>query len=196
MPNIGGIGCVMIRLVVLLGVGVFLTMLIGGRDGGPQRLGLTGAYPPLVPVSARVAPPAADSAAVIEVAPPAPIAVTRASFSPAQDAPLPDGLTLALPLMEEPATGGVQTGDGLFSDTTAPADPTRTASLPVHYIIGSQVNVRESPSAKAPVLEKLLRGEAVTVLASDTPGWSLIRIEGDGLEGYVASRYLSDAGAD
>jgi hypothetical protein len=34
------------------------------------------------------------------------------------------------------------------------------------------------------------------VLPSDTPGWSMIRIEGDGLEGYIASRFLGDPPQD
>ena len=43
------------------------------------------------------------------------------------------------------------------------------------------------------MLARLARGEAVLVLPSDTPGWSMIQIEGDGVEGYVASRSWATA---
>lgn len=187
----------MFRLTALLVAGIFLVLLIGGRDFGQQRLGLAGAYAPLVPPgkAARAAEPetlALASAEPVRRAPaPDPAPVARAAFTPAAAEPAQPGLTLALPLVEEPAIGGVQTGDGLFSAQT---DGPATAAAPeVHYVVGNEVNVRETPSTKAAVLDQLMRGEAVTVLPSDTPGWSLVRIEGDGVEGYVASRFLSDA---
>ena len=53
-----------------------------------------------------------------------------------------------------------------------------------------------APRPRPQVLGRLVRGEAVTGAAVGTDGWARIRIEGDGVEGYVASRYLTDARAD
>lgn len=62
------------------------------------------------------------------------------------------------------------------------------------YIAAASANVREGPGKEHAVIDRLPRGEAVLVLEqSESPdGWSLIRIEGDGLQGYVATRLLTD----
>lgn len=183
----------MFKLLALLCGALFLALLIGGRDTGQQRMGLTGAYAiaALTPAPAR-APAAVEAAAVVRAAviprtTPAPAVIRPVSYSPAPEttaAAQQSGLTLALPLVAaepaaDPEAGAVQTG----------TDPAPLSQ--VNYVLGSNVNVREEPSAKSAVLDRLARGEAVTVLGSDTPGWSMIRIEGDGVEGFVATRYLS-----
>jgi hypothetical protein len=184
----------MFRLLILLCAGIFLTMLIAGRDHGQSRMGLTGAYdiadlkplPEPVETVAIDAPQAEPAAARSVAATPRPSAVsatTVAYTAPAgaEPAPLQSGLTLSLPLVAadpQPET----------------VEPVVTGIAPVTQvgtIIGSTVNVRAEPSARAAVLDQLSRGEAVTVLGEGAPGWSIIRIEGDGLEGYVASRYLA-----
>ena len=55
-------------------------------------------------------------------------------------------------------------------------------------------NVRSGPDTDCDVVSRLTRGESVLVVAEgDGPdGWSLIRIEGDGVEGYIATRLLSE----
>jgi uncharacterized protein YgiM (DUF1202 family) len=62
------------------------------------------------------------------------------------------------------------------------------------YVAAKSVNVRSGPGKDHEVVERLLRGEAVLVVAEGEgpEGWSLIRIEGDGVEGYVAARLLSE----
>jgi hypothetical protein len=188
----------MFKLLFGLCAGLYLALQFA-PDDGKLRDGLRGAYAPLVtdvpePEVARApdAPaPAAAPAAVARVTPPvAPEAATgvvsAAFVAPEAAAEVPqDGLTLALPLVEaedaEPAASPVQ---------TAPGEPL------VQYVIGSTVNVRSGPSADTESLGKLSRGEAVLVIATDTPGWSMIRIEGDGMEGYIASRFLGDAAPD
>ena len=208
----------MFRLVAILGAGLFLTLLIGGRDAGQTRLGLQGAYAiaaledtPLSPDVTRKAVAGAAAAAPVASAAPAPaLRVTQAAVTPATapvagipvtDAPvagapvagapetadtLQAGLTLSLPPVAEPAA---ELPDAL----TAAAEP---VALRIGRIIGSTVNVREGPSAKSAVLGRLARDEQVTVILTDGSGWSLVRIEGDGIEGYIATRYLSDATGD
>ena len=56
------------------------------------------------------------------------------------------------------------------------------------------VNVRAGPGKDFSVVDRLVRGESVLVVVQGEgpDGWSLIRIEGDGVEGYVASRLLTE----
>jgi Bacterial SH3 domain len=62
------------------------------------------------------------------------------------------------------------------------------------YVASDTANVREGPGKDHAVIEKLLKGESVLVVSQGEgpDGWSLIRIEGDGVEGYVASRLLTE----
>ena len=99
-------------------------------------------------------------------------------------------LTLALPLADAEAPRTAASTSAVEPPTGAEAAPT------LQYVMANTVNVRTGPSADTKSLTKLDRGEAVTVLPSDTPGWSMIRIEGDGLEGYIASRFLGDPPQD
>lgn len=82
------------------------------------------------------------------------------------------------------------------AEPVAPPAPPADATPRLQYVVADTVNVRAGPSAKTESLTKLDRGEAVQVLPSDTPGWSMIQLEGDGVEGYVATRFLGDPPSD
>lgn len=69
--------------------------------------------------------------------------------------------------------------------------PDLSQMMPVVYVNASSVNVRQGPSTQDAVVGKLDRGDAALVVWTDDTGWSRIRIEGDGVEGYVASRFLT-----
>lgn len=181
----------MFRLLLALCAGLFLTMLIAGRDQGQARMGLKGAYDIVelkpLPTSdtaaplavAETAPTPAPVRRVVAAPQAQPLPATPVSFSTPAETPvagLQTGLTLALPLV---------------SDRTDVASAEAVAPERIAYVIGSNVNVRAEPSAKATVLDRLARGEAVMVLGEGAPGWSMIRIEGDGVEGYIASRFLA-----
>jgi uncharacterized protein YgiM (DUF1202 family) len=64
----------------------------------------------------------------------------------------------------------------------------------VLFVGSKSVNVRSGPGKDFAVVSRLARGEAVLVVADGEgpDGWSLIRIEGDGVEGYVAARLLTE----
>jgi hypothetical protein len=209
----------MVRYVLLLCLLMVATLYtLGGRKDAPLRDGLAGKLPPLVSVSpAEPVTRPADLAAVQQA--PAP-SLPKAAPAPASAAPVvrpsPEqagssvisaafakataesgsgalagqSLTLALPLVdaEAPRTA---------ASTSAVEPPTGAETAPtLQYVMANTVNVRTGPSADTKSLAKLDRGEAVMVLPSDTPGWSMIRIEGDGLEGYIASRFLGDPPQD
>lgn len=165
----------MIRLVLLLGAGLFTAMLIGGEDRGQLRFGLIAAKDTAAAalVADQQADMAAEEAAVSTLEIPAPTVVEEVSFAPAQP------VMAAVPAETE----------------TAQVLPQPTALAPkILFVSAKSVNVREGPGKDFGVVSRLARGEAVLVVsAGEGPdGWSLIRIEGDGVEGYVASRLLSE----
>jgi len=59
-------------------------------------------------------------------------------------------------------------------------------------VASSSVNVREGPGRTFAVLNSLAAGEQVLVIDEANPiaGWSRVRLEGDGVEGYIATRLL------
>ena len=71
------------------------------------------------------------------------------------------------------------------------APPSATSAGDVWYVTVSSVNVREGPSTETSVVDKLKRGEAVLVAFEEGSEWAKVTIQGDGLEGYVALRFLS-----
>lgn len=154
----------MFRLTAFLCIGIYAAMLIGGQDRGQLRFGLMQAEADKAAQAVAVAP-----VPTVEDPASAPQAVA-AAFVPEK------------PLMSAPT----------------PADEAaQTAAAPsgrILYVAADSANVREGPGKDHAVIERLPRGEAVLVLAEGegADGWSLIRIEGDGVEGYVAARLLRE----
>lgn len=186
------------KLLTLLCAGMFLTLLIGGEDRGQQRMGLRGVDPAAEPVVVAAAPVAAPEPApqrvalrapdpapvpepVVSEAPPA--LAERPVFSLTSFAPVqPDRQPPAPPLPAEPVAVAVP---------EPAADPV-PAALPLRWVRSASINVRGGPSTNDAVIGNLKRGEAVAVVAEVADGWLLVRIEGDGVEGYVAARLLTD----
>ncbi|NUB44555.1 SH3 domain-containing protein [Fertoebacter nigrum] len=173
----------MLRLTFLLCCVLFVALQVGGRDYGQKRFGLQGQYAALAPAD-DPAPvqPAAKAAAVVPqavvVAQPAPQPVERAEpVAQVLDAAFASGRPVLGPAPEpEPARQFIE-----------------SPIKPVRYVNAAAVNVREGPSTDFGVVGRLTRGEAALVVQDAGDGWALIRIEGDGIEGYVSSRYLADA---
>ena len=155
----------MIRLMVLLCAGLFLAMLIGGQDRGQQRFGLLARSDTAMPAAAL---PTAD-------APARQAATAEAAFVPSRP-------VMAAPLPVEAAARPAISAD-------APMNAGR-----ILQVGARSANVRSGPDTDFDVVSRLTRGESVLVVAEgDGPdGWSLIRIEGDGVEGYIATRLLSE----
>ncbi|WP_050525625.1 SH3 domain-containing protein [Pseudorhodobacter aquimaris] len=165
------------KLVVLLGIGMFVVLMIGGEDRGQLRQGRVGVDPATTKV---LRPPQ-----VVESPPTQEVA--RADVIP---------VTLQKPKLtgQAPVTGRfVLSGD---PTDAVPAQnvavQTGASALPVMYINASAVNVRGGPSTSHSVVGRLTRDEAVAVVAPPKDGWVQIRIEGDGVDGFVAARLLTD----
>lgn len=204
----------MLRLTFLLCSGLFLVMLLGGRDFGQLRPGLaqvaaeaknfptTAAVPSVetaalvdnvtlsssIPAPATVAPltveavpvPATVQVERVVVVPPAD-QIVQARSVPAEIAPQsePENTVFTLSDYADPAPD------------VAPIVAERAAEGEVWYVAGNSLNVRSGPSTNDAVVGKLTRGEATLVVWREGPDWARIRIEGDGIEGYVAMRFLT-----
>ena len=156
----------MIRLLLLLCAGIFVTLQIGGQDRGQTRFGLMAAEP------APVRTPA------IRVTESAPVqAASAAGIVPAVFAP-------AQPLITPVAQAEVAQAE-VDAAVFAPAD--------VKYVTGRSVNVRSGPSTQNGVVGRLTQGDSVSVISDEGNGWARVRIEGDGIDGYMSMRFLADA---
>lgn len=158
----------MFKLTFFLCSGLFAAMYFGGVDRGQQRFGLV--EKPRAAAVTVVATP--EVAADVAEAAPAVIPATEAAFVP------------ETPLMITPAVA-----------EAAPAAAVVAAEAGVLMVVSSRsANVRSGPGKDYDVVDRLSRGESVLVVAQGEgpDGWSLIRIEGDGIEGYIASRLLSE----
>ena len=199
----------MLKLTTILCGSLFLAMLIGGRDESQVRYGLQGRIPTLSQVVAQHMN-ARQQVVEVASAQPAPAQpateptktpesdVAPASLETLTDVPAtePDG-TDYTGYTQDALGGGMSLSMPMVQPSSETAATDDTAAEPVGgyiaYVAGSSVNVRSGPSAESEAVARLARGEAVLVLPSDTPGWSMIRIEGDGVEGYVASRFLAQS---
>ena len=61
-------------------------------------------------------------------------------------------------------------------------------------VSATAANVRQGPGTTFGVVGSLTRGEQVLVVEDEAPieGWSRVRLEGDGIEGYIATRLLTE----
>lgn len=168
MQTVGVIGCFMLKLTICLCAGLFLAMLVAGQDHGQQRFGLIEPPPSPAPLPQTTMLPAK----AVAIAPAPNPAAVAAAFAPAKPVmTTPEPTVLAEPVvMAAEATGRVL------------------------YIDAKSVNVRSGPGKDFAVVDRLKRDEAVLVVSEGEgpDGWSLIRIEGDGVEGYVAARLLRE----
>lgn len=178
----------MLRWTLLLCIGLYLTLSIGGEDRGQKRLGLLEAE--------RDAERATAWAA----------AGSDAQVTAEQDRAEPSVDLAFAPhtaLITPPAPAQVQAAvaeavSQALRDTQAAPTPIassqpETAPGRVMYVTGRAVNVRTGPSTRTEVVDRLLRGDEVSVVWVEQNGWARIRVEGDGVDGYMALGLLSDA---
>jgi len=177
----------MIKLVSLLAAGMFLTLLIGGEDKGQTRQGLIGVVnTPAVErpvVRAAVVAPAAD----VKLANFAPVTVTSRQLPPPPIETKRANSVIIGPFVID---GAPKVAQVAAPEAAAAVDA--VPDFPIMYVSSNAVNVRQGPSTDYEVVGRLTRAEAVTVVSAEQDGWVKIIIEGDGLEGFIAARLLSD----
>ncbi|NEX45905.1 SH3 domain-containing protein [Pseudotabrizicola algicola] len=176
----------MIRMLLLLCAGIYVTLQVGGQDRGQLRFGLMEAPDkpaPFTPVDAAVTTSVAAAPAPVA----AEAAVMPVVFAPAQAAAVTPVVAEAAEarLQPEPAVQRVQ--------AEVPVAAQADSGAAVMYVTGRSVNVRSGPSTRNAVVGRLTRGEAVTVVSDDGNGWARVRIEGDGIDGFMATSFLAES---
>lgn len=62
----------------------------------------------------------------------------------------------------------------------------------VREVTASRVNVRSGPSTSFEVLGQVTRAEIVEIVGDPDAAWVEIRVEGDGVAGFMSGRFLTD----
>ena len=186
----------MLRLTFLLCIGMFAALYIAGEDRGQLRPGLAEA-------AARKVLPGSESGDATEVAA-ADIAPepTSKRTQPVSEAPAAEPDPYVEPdrelvtRVEEPVFSLSDIGNEAIPvapEAAADGAPEVAAGGEgtIWYVSANSVNVRSAPSTEAEVVGKLGSGEATLMIQAVNDEWARIVIQGDGVEGFVALRYLS-----
>lgn len=184
----------MLRLSVLLCAGLFVALLIAGEDHGQMRPRLAAAMAEgqdIVVLDRSLSAPVVLAAApkVDKTAAPdlPPVKVVTAAFTPAAPAPAPKPTTPApvFTLSALPTLGGDQAA--LPESET----PVAVEGGQLWYVDATAINVRQDPTTGGAIVDQLARGEAVTVIGDAGADWVEILVQGDGVSGFVARRFLT-----
>jgi uncharacterized protein YgiM (DUF1202 family) len=204
----------MLRLTLLLCAAMIGALMLLGEDRGQMRPGLAKAAAEgrLPVVDAEPAPVAiADQAEPV----PEPVAVpVEEPVADAVDAAIAQAVAEAtvepepyvepvrevVQAVEEPVFTLSALGNELVPGEAGSVVDTAAVGVPevrqpgdntIWYVNATSVNVRAAPSTDAEVLGKLANGEAALLVEDYDGEWARIVIQGDGVEGFVAMRYLS-----
>ncbi len=176
---------------------MFITLVIAGGDNGQLRPGLAGALAegkPIVVLERQLSEPVALAAApkIDKEAPPAlpPAKVVKTSFTPVPAVAAATREATPAPVFTLSALPSLGVDQAALPEPSAAPSPDADR---IWVVDATAVNVRTDPSASAPIVDQLARGEAVTVFGPVDSEWVEVRIEGDGVSGYVASRFLAPA---
>jgi uncharacterized protein YgiM (DUF1202 family) len=188
----------MLRLTLILCIGLFAALMIAGEDRGQLRPGLADA-------AAKKPLALADGAATDDSASPAAVEepVTRVAAAPAAEpAPAPvvaraepkpyvEPERKLVTRVDEPVFSLASVGTEPVPAADAQAEVASGGTGTIWYVVANSVNVRAEPSTEGEVLGKLASGEAALLVQAVDDEWARIVIQGDGVEGFVALRYLS-----
>jgi uncharacterized protein YgiM (DUF1202 family) len=189
----------MLRLTFILCIGLLAALMIAGEDRGQLRPGLADAAArAALPAPVAVAePPQAEALTVVSADPLAaapltqPAAVASAEPETAKPEPYVEPEREVVIQLEEPVFSLASVGTEAVP-TQDPEPETADGGLgTIWYVVANTVNVRAGPSTEAEIVGKLASGEATLMVQSVDEDWARIVIQGDGVEGFVAKRYLS-----
>ena len=192
----------MLRMTLILCIGMYAALMIAGVDRGQMRPGLaeaaakaardgvsdvSGAESPVVEEVVKVA--AAEPAAK-------PAAAPAVEAAPAEPAPYVEPERQLVTEVAEPVFSLASVGNETVPSVPS-EEPAAAPEVPeggegtIWYVTANSVNVRAEPSTEAEVVGKLGSGEATLLVQAVDDDWARIVIQGDGVEGFVAMRYLS-----
>lgn len=187
----------MLRMTLILCAGMYAALMIAGVDRGQLRPGLAVAAATAgasnvargdseqIAAEPVVAAPV-ETAAVPVVAEAAPVMETAV----AKTAPEPYVEPARTVVTEVPEPVFSLASVGNEAVPAAPEVPDGGEGT-IWYVNASSVNVRAEPSTDAEIVGRLASGEATLMVQAVDADWARIVIQGDGVEGFVALRYLS-----
>ncbi len=202
----------MLRLTLLLCIGMFAALMIAGEDRGQMRPGLAAAAAKKVQPedvkgveSQALSASQATRAAIDPVAKVVAAAAIGDQPAPtvAATEPAATELAEAAPYVEPERETVTAVAEPVFSlSSVGNETPPSTPNAPqpevatggegtIWYVNASSVNVRAEPSTQAEVVGRLVSGEAALMVQAVDSDWARIVIQGDGVEGFVAMRYLT-----
>ncbi|WP_339108109.1 SH3 domain-containing protein [Thioclava sp. GXIMD4216] len=183
----------MLKLTFNTLVALFLVMVIAGREDKPAQIAqapATGAQAASGLIQAAVLTDETVNAAL--VTPAAAATVPQDAAAPVHT-PKSAAITRAFP---KPMPGPALRSSPEYRDLHAEAASTfgqeTPADMQVWRVTAGALNVRSGPAASYQRVDGVTRGEEVQMIAQNG-GWAKIRIEGDGIEGWVSKRFLSPA---
>ncbi len=193
----------MLRLTFLLCIGMYAALMIAGVDRGQMRPGLAeaaakAARQGVSDVSGtESASLLATEEPVVRVAASAPVEPVAepvaeiAAAAPAEPAPYVEPERELVTEVAEPVFSLASVGNEAVPEAPAEPEVADGGEGTIWYVTASSVNVRAEPSTEAEVVGKLGSGEATLLVQAVNDEWARIVIQGDGVEGFVAMRYLS-----
>ncbi len=208
----------MLRLTLLLCLGMLAALYTLGEDKGQLRPGLAKAKaegrleqvwaearakaervpvlaptPQPAPVMAEAPVAAPDPAPAPPPAPEPILASTGPAITPVVE--VEPGREVIAVLSEPVFTLSALGNEAVPGSATRPLSdnpaPEVIAEGTIWYVTASSVNVRSGPSTDTDIVGKLGNGEATLMVAAVNDEWARIVVQGDGMEGYVALRFLS-----
>ena len=194
----------MLRMTLILCIGMYAALMIAGVDRGQLRPGLADAAAKAalagggdiggtdsveIAAAEPVVEPTVTAAAseVVEVA--APVA-EETVVAAAEPEPYVEPARTVVTEVQEPIFSLAAVGNEAVPATPAAEVPDGGEGT-IWYVTASSVNVRAEPSTDAEIVGRLGSGEATLMVQAVDSDWARIVIQGDGVEGFVALRYLS-----
>ncbi|OYU18064.1 MAG: hypothetical protein CFE34_12505 [Rhodobacteraceae bacterium PARR1] len=171
-------GSPMLKWLLALGLFLYASLMIGGTDNGQLRAGLRDL--PAAPAEVASASPPPEETVLRS---------TVAELVPMMPAPPPLRVLPAPPKRQAEAPAAQ---DGLVQAALEQPADTAAAGETIRWVAVERANVRADASKSATVTGRIERGEAVTVLWTEPSGWARVRIEGDGVDGFVHESLLTD----
>lgn len=158
------VGLKLFKWTVLLGLGLFSSMLVLGQDNGQRRLGLRQA------VEQQVVHQIVQPKAVAPEALPKPTTEVSLAFAPEK------------PLIAPPQDASAEEVAGSGSETT----------LPVKYIAAKRANLRAGPGKNYEIQAKLTWGQRVELVPSGHGDGDWVLVRTDDARGYISASLLTD----
>ncbi|MBC7145634.1 MAG: SH3 domain-containing protein [Thioclava marina] len=169
------------KLLITTLAGIYAVMAIGGRDLPTDQTQMAQAAPA---PQEQAAPEEVAQAATDPLYDPTKITAPSANAAMVEKAAL---ITRVTPVARMPGPA-LQPSPEYRSREKAPEVKGGT----LWEVTANSLNVRSGPSTGDSAIDRVLRGEQVLVVA-ERDGWAHVKIEGDGIDGWVAKRYLSPA---